>query len=114
MMTMTDDLALQETSHDDDDRQPRGYTYPAGCLNTKDAARYIGMSEGFLVAVRQQKRLDRRKLEHPLPPPYLELTPKKICYRVADLDQWLAERLRQPTSEPPTGEQRRRRQSATR
>lgn len=108
---MIDNAALEETDAQDGDRNQRAY--PAGCLGTKDAARYIGMSEGFLVALRQQKRLDARKLDHPPPPPHLVLTPKKICYRVVDLDEWLASRVHRPGIAP-TGEQRRRRQSAAR
>lgn len=57
-------------------------TYPAA-MNEAEAARYIGMSRGWL-------RLGRSR-GNPDTPPYVKVS-RAVRYLRADLDRWIAER----------------------
>ena len=58
-------------------------------LSTPEAAKYIGMSEGYLRQIRS--KADARNRFRTPGPVYLRLG-RKIRYRRADLDEWLAAR----------------------
>ena len=57
-------------------------------LNTKNAARYVGMSTSYL----------NRARIHGGGPRYLKIG-RSVRYRVADLDLWLGERVQRHTGE---------------
>ncbi|MDK2849084.1 MAG: hypothetical protein PWP34_2437 [Desulfuromonadales bacterium] len=63
-------------------------TLAPAALQEKDAAEYIGMSVHFLRADRLNGHLPNRTPG----PPFLKIG-RAIRYRVADLDEWLQERL---------------------
>jgi predicted DNA-binding transcriptional regulator AlpA len=61
------------------------------CMRTPEAARYLGISESTL----NKTRLTGDG------PPFVKVTPRAVAYRKADLDAWLASRLRRSTSDEP-------------
>jgi hypothetical protein len=65
---------------------------PARRLRRREAASYIGVSEGFLekAAVRGDG------------PPYVRVSARLVVYEVADLDAWMAARRVQSTAEAPS------------
>lgn len=67
--------------------QPQTDISPA-VLTERDTATYIGMSVAFLRADRMNGHLPNRTPG----PPFLKIG-RAIRYRVADLDEWMQERL---------------------
>src|SRR4051794_31223980 len=65
---------------------PTDHVVPA-VLNEHEAAKYLGLS------VYSLRRMRYGKMPEPAPP-HLQLSPGRIGYRVATLDQWLQARER--------------------
>lgn len=61
---------------------------PAETLSEVDAARYIGMSDGWL-----KKSRTRRFRGVSDAPPFVRAGSRRIVYRRRDLDEWLAMRV---------------------
>ena len=57
-------------------------------LSTKDASRYLNISESAL----RQSRMNGRRDGHIPPPPFVRVG-RKIIYRQVDLDNWLEAHL---------------------
>jgi len=55
-------------------------------FTTAEAARYLSLSAEYLRELRMT-RARRNRME---PPPYVRLSARKVLYRRADLDAWLA------------------------
>jgi predicted DNA-binding transcriptional regulator AlpA len=61
----------------------------AECMRTPDAARYVALSESTLTKMRLTGD----------GPPFVKVGPRAVAYRKADLDAWLAARVRRSTSD---------------
>jgi len=55
-------------------------------FTTAEAAKYLSLSAEYLRELRMT-RARRNRME---PPPYVRLSARKVLYRRADLDAWLA------------------------
>lgn len=60
-----------------------------GALRPNEAAAYIGLTKRFLEVRRQRGG----------GPPFVKVSARNVVYRVADLDRWMAERVRASTSD---------------
>jgi predicted DNA-binding transcriptional regulator AlpA len=63
----------------------------AECMRTPEAARYVALSESTLTKMRLTGD----------GPPFVKVGPRAVAYRRADLDTWLATRVRRSTSDNP-------------
>lgn len=61
----------------------------AGCMRTPEAARYVALSKSTLVKMRQAGD----------GPSVVQIGPRAVAHRKADLDAWLETRVRRSTSE---------------
>ena len=68
--------------------EPDRTVVPAETLSERDAARYIGMSDGWL-----KKSRTRRFRGVSQAPPFVRAGARRIVYRRRDLDEWLAMRV---------------------
>ena len=59
-------------------------------LNTREAARYLGLSKAFL----ERDRWAGAKV------PFIKISTRAVRYRVEDLDQYIQSRVRKSTSDP--------------
>ena len=59
-------------------------------LNTREAARYIGLSKAFL----ERDRWAGAKV------PFIKISARAVRYRVEDLDIYIQSRVRKSTSDP--------------
>lgn len=63
----------------------------AECMRTPEAARYVALSESTITKMRLTGD----------GPPFVKVGPRAVAYRKADLDSWLAARVRRSTSDNP-------------
>ncbi len=61
------------------------------CMRTPDAANYVALAESTLTKMRLTGD----------GPPFVKVGPRAVAYRKADLDVWLASRVRRSTSDEP-------------
>lgn len=59
-------------------------------LNTREAARYLGLSKAFL----ERDRWAGAKV------PFIKISTRAVRYRVEDLDHYIQSRVRKSTSDP--------------
>ena len=59
-------------------------------LNTREAARYLGLSKAFL----ERDRWAGAKV------PFIKISTRAVRYRLEDLDSYIQSRLRKSTSDP--------------
>ena len=65
----------------------------AECMRTPEAARYLTLSVSSLTKWRLSADADG--------PPFVKLGLRSVAYRKADLDAWIAARVRRSTSDKP-------------
>ena len=59
------------------------------CMRTPEAAKYVALAESTLTKMRLTAD----------GPPFVKLGPRAVAYRKADLDAWIAARVRRSTSD---------------
>jgi predicted DNA-binding transcriptional regulator AlpA len=59
------------------------------CMRTPEAAKYVALAESTLTKMRLTGD----------GPPFVKVGPRAVAYRKADLDLWLAARVRRSTSD---------------
>ena len=59
------------------------------CMRTPEAAKYVSLAESTLTKMRLTAD----------GPPFVKLGPRAVAYRKADLDAWIAARVRRSTSD---------------
>jgi predicted DNA-binding transcriptional regulator AlpA len=62
---------------------------PPPMLTTKEAAAYLKLSKSSL---------DKMRMHPGAGPIYVKMGPRRVAYRLADLDAWIAGNLRRSTS----------------
>lgn len=63
---------------------------PVNLLNTREAARYLGLSKAFL----ERDRWAGAKV------PFIKVGSRAVRYRINDLDEYIQSRVRKSTSDP--------------
>jgi predicted DNA-binding transcriptional regulator AlpA len=79
----------KNVSRDDAQHESDPHGLPHRLLNVQEAARFLGLSVSTLNKMRMTDS----------GPPYIQLTRRRVAYRLCDLEAWVAQRKRNHTSE---------------